>query len=119
MPLTLKNISQNIAACSFEFAGETVTMVYWPGLVTEKVFAELQALGKAKNENVLDSFTEFNGMLVRLIKSWDLYEDDEQTSMFPLDANRLSELPISFRMAAIQAILSDIRPEAMTPQTLN
>ena len=53
--------------------------------------------------------------LAHLIKSWDVYDDEAQTVMFPLDPKRLAELPLTFRIQVISAILKAIRPEEMAP----
>jgi hypothetical protein len=36
--------------------------------------------------------------------------------MYPLEADRLAELPVGFRMNVMNAIMSDIRPETLAPQ---
>ncbi len=67
----------------------------------------------------MTGFQSLNQVLAELIKSWDVFEDDEQTVMFPLTPDRLAELPIPFRMAVLNAVLEDIRPNSQTPQTQN
>ncbi len=119
MPLSLAKIANNTASVTLTFGGESATVMYYPSRVTEKTYAQLQALTEINESNLEVSFAGLNDMLSHLVKSWDVYEDDEQTVMFPLDAGRLAELPIMFRMQVISTIMGDIRPEVMTPQSLN
>src|SRR6266699_199883 len=116
MPLTLSQIAKNTASVTLHVDEETVTVVYFPGRVTEKAIAQMQSFATMDESSIVAGFAGFNEILAHLIKSWDIFEDDEQTVMFPLDPKRLAELPVGFRLDVINAIMSDIRPETMAPQ---
>jgi hypothetical protein len=116
MPVSFSQIASNTASVTFPYAGESVTLVYYPGRVTEKTIAQVQALSKMDASTMEAGFEAFNVMLTHLLKSWDVYEDDADTVMYPLDASRLAELPVFFRMQVIQAIMEDIRPNTLAPQ---
>ncbi|SRR5258708_1724023 len=116
MALTLNKLASNTASVTLQVDEDTVTVVYYPGRVTEKAMAQMQAFTLMDESNLVAGFVGFNEMLAHLIKSWDVFEDDEQTIMFPLEPDRLSELPIIFRVNVVNAIAGDIRPEAMAPQ---
>ena len=125
MPVTLSQIANNTASVTFTIkleaedgttAEETVHVVYFPARITEKTFAQLQAMASMTEETIGSGMASFNSVLASLIKSWDVYEDAAQTVMFPLVPDRLAELPIVFRTQVISAILADIRPEAMALQ---
>ena len=116
MPVTIGQITSNIGKVTFPFAGESITVVYYPARVTEKTVAQMQAFATANEATMGAGFLAFNDILAHLIKSWDVYEDDEHTVMYPLEADRLAELPIAFRIAVINAIVSDISPEAIASQ---
>lgn len=116
MSISLSRIANNKAPLTFQYDGETVNLVYYPSRVTEKVFAQLQSFSKMNEANMTEGFASFNAMLVNLIESWDVFEDDAQTTVFPLDADRLAELPFAFRVQLIGAIMGDIRPERIASQ---
>ena|SRR2546421_4066723 len=131
MPVTVGQITSNIAKASFtvtiteedEDSGEhtyqeKVNLKYYPGRITERTIA-LANQFKVGNDldEVITGFHAFNAELVRLIKSWDVLENDGKT-MFPLDVRRLEELSIEFRGQLLVAIMEDIRPEALAP-TMN
>ena len=118
MPLTLSQIASNTGSVTIHVGEETVTVVYYPGRVTEKAMAQMQAFSNMNESTLQASFAGFNEMLARLIKSWDVYEDDEKTVMFPPEPDRLAELPVMFRVQIINAIVEDIRPEAIASQVL-
>lgn len=115
MPVSLAKIAANTATVKFLWGEDDVNIVYRPGLVTEKIFTTLNHLNEdgATDEEALAGFGSLNDILARLIVSWDVYEDAEQSVMFPIVASRLAELPIMFRGRIIKEIVSDIRPEAL------
>lgn len=115
MPVTLSKIANNTASVTFAYAGESVTVDYFPAKVTERTFAQIQSFAGLNMDTVAASFGSFNEVLASLIKSWDVYEDEDQLIMFPVTPDRLAELPIAFRLEVLQAILGDIRPEAIAP----
>lgn len=125
MGITLSQIAANTAQVTFEVtltdeSGTTgrqpVTVVYYPGRVTEKAIAQLQGFSALTADSVVGGLQAFNGTLAHLIKSWDVFEDAEQTQMFPLDPARLAELPFVFRVQVITAIMGDLRPEGIASQ---
>lgn len=118
MPLSLSQIAANTASVTFPFAGESITVTYYPARVTEKTIAQMQAFANANETTIGSGFAAFNDILVHLIKAWDVYEDEEQTVMYPLEVERLAELPIAFRMKVLEAIMGDISPEAIASQAI-
>src|SRR5215469_2894442 len=100
MPITLAQIAANTASVTFEVtltaedgsvSTQPVTVVYYPGRVTEKAIAQLQNFSTLTADSVVSGLERFNVTLSSLIKSWDVYEDAEQTVMFPPTAARLAE----------------------------
>jgi len=125
MGITLAQIAANTASVTFDVkltdedgntSTQPVTVVYYPGRVTERAIAQLQGFSSLTAETLVDGLSAFNVTLAHLIKSWDVYDDEAQTVMFPLEAKRLAELPLTFRIQVISAILKAIRPEEMAPQ---
>jgi hypothetical protein len=123
MPITLNKIANNSARVAFEFAGDTINLEYFPGRITEKLFAQLASFAQMNEASVQKDingtfahFSDFNGTFCKTIKSWDVYEDDKQTILFPLVPERIEELPFSFRTACIDAIVADMRPKKTPTQ---
>lgn len=119
MPITLSKIASNTATVTLQIDEDTVHIVYCPAKITEKTIAQLQSFGNLDAETFQEGFSLFNDLLATLIKSWDVYEDDEQSIMFPIDIKRLPELPLIFRAQVLATILKDVRPEAIAPQMMN
>jgi hypothetical protein len=121
MPVSLTQIANKTATVTFCVGGDpdaSLTVTYNPGLLTEKVFAQLQRLQDSKDTNeALDGFRSLNNILCKLISSWDAYEDEEQTVTIPITPDRLADLPIEFRMEVLSALMNDMRPEGRAPQT--
>ncbi len=129
MPVTVGQITSNIAKAQFTIAitqedeetgeehtyQEQVNLKYYPGRVTERTIA-LTNQFKASDEldEVLSGFKAFNDEVVRLIKWWDVMENDG-VAMFPLDSRRLEELSLDFRGQLLVAIVEGISPEALAP----
>lgn len=119
MPITAAKMASNTAEVTLQIGEDTVTTVYYPSRITEKVFAQLQLFTDATEDSVFSQFGTLNDLLCHLIKSWDVLNEDG--SMYPLEPDALADLPFFFRTSLIQAIMSDIRPETLAPQvkTLN
>lgn len=117
MPISLPQIANNSAVVRLTYNQDTIAVTYYPGRVTEKALVAAQAFGGTNAAEVLAGFVSFNEMLATLIKDWDVYEDEAQTVMFPIEAARFAELPFAFRMAVFNAIMEDFRPEALATQT--
>ena len=113
MSVTISQIATNVATVKLNVGEDTVSIDYYPGRVTEKTMSLADTFSGSSESTILDGFKQFNAELANLIKSWDVMEDDN-TTMFPIDASRFAELPIVFRMNIFLAIVGDIRPEAMT-----
>jgi hypothetical protein len=113
MAISLQKIASNTANVSFQASpdpNDVVNLTYYPGRVTEKVF--FFGIDFSSTEAATASLKDFNQTLANLIKNWDVYEDVEQTQLFPIDPERFPELPFELRLGIIKAIAGDVRPEA-------
>jgi len=125
MGITLAKLAANTASVTFmatiededgNQSEEEVTVKYYPGRVTEKTIASLQGMAMSDETTILAGFASFNEALCSLIKSWDVWDNPEQTVMFPIDPVRFAELPINFRVQVVNAIVGGIHPEAQAAQ---
>ena len=107
---TIGQMVANSATTEVSFNGLVVKVDYFPGKVTERTIQEIRVLSQSTADDIESRFSQLNMLLCGLIKSWDLTEDDGET-MFPLDPERMADLPIKFRSKLAVAILQDIRPE--------
>lgn len=123
MPITLAQIAGNVASITLQIqSGDTVNdlnVEYYPSKVTEETFSRLQSFDQIGEGNIVEGFGSLNDVLSSLIKSWDLFEDDEQTIMYPITPDALKKLPIVFRISVLQSIMGDIRPETLAPPIQN
>jgi hypothetical protein len=118
MPVSMSQLLTNTATVSFEYSGFSIAVTYLPAEITEEVFANLQVFMSMNNyTEVMSGFKSLNDIIALLVKSWDLYEDDAQTEMVSLTAERLAKLPVALRVQCLFAIMRDFRPEALMPQT--
>jgi hypothetical protein len=117
MPVSLHQIATNTADFTLAWGEDIVHITYYPGRFTEKMVGDVQAISKLNEDTLVKGFQAFNETLANLIKSWDVYEDEAQAIMFPIDATRFPELPLIFRMEVFYAIAGDIRPEMVAPRS--
>lgn len=96
MPVTLAQIAARQASASFSWEGETVTVTYRPGLVTDALMAQLDAGSSERNDGIAS-----------LLMSWDVLADDG--SMYPFDADSLAHLDKEFKDTVMFAMLNDMR----------
>lgn len=115
MPIAIGNIAKSRATVTRHFEEGSLTITYDPNMVTEDLYASLQAFSKMSEATITENFRSFNETLLTLIKSWDLLEDDGKTTV-PLTQERLSKLPIPIRYMALDMVMGDFRPEAIAPQ---
>src|SRR5436190_23713488 len=107
MPVTFNQIASNTASVTIQIENVgPVTIVYYPNKMTDKYVADLQA------GNVDD-----NHLLIDLIKSWDIYEDEDFTVMVLLE--RMDEFSYAFKVQVAMAIVNGLRSVAMESQSLN
>ena len=111
MPITIQQLTNNEAQLTFDYDGASVSMTYYPNQVTEKTIAQLQTFSQSTEETLLAGFESFNAVLCSLIKAWDVFEDEAQTQQLPITLEKLKELPLRFRSAVMDAILTHVRPE--------
>src|SRR5690348_11019089 len=102
MPVSLAKIANKKASVTMLVDGDPdakLTINYNPGVLTEKVFKQLQRLQSSKDvDEAIEGFGSLNTILCKLIISWDAYEDEEQTTPIPIKPERFEDLPIDFRM---------------------
>ncbi len=116
MPISIGNIAKSRASVTRHFEEGSLTIEYDPNMVTEDLYANLQSFSRMSEDTIAMNFRDFNEVLLRLIKSWDLLGDDGVT-MVPLTQERLSKLPIPIRYTALDMVMGDFRPEQIAPQT--
>jgi hypothetical protein len=108
MPVSLNAIAADTATAALPLTGGTLNIEYYPNKITEKLIGEMKTNSVTAGQ-----------LLSGIIKSWDLYQDDAQTVLVPLDADSISGLGIPTIEAIITAITSSISPNTVAPQTLN
>jgi hypothetical protein len=116
MALTLAKIATNTASVSLHYCGEDIMIEYLPSRITGKMLLQMQSLSSTEESNASAGLASLTETLCRLIKSWTIYEDTEETVMYPLEPDRLADLPIDLISQAFNAIIADNRPEAQATQ---
>jgi hypothetical protein len=131
MPINVEVMAADTATIKIYSGENSAQIEYSPALVTEDIFAKLLAfyslqavVDAATNEQELvrkfaKVFSDLNETIVYLVRSWEVYatiRDEQEGNPFPLEAPALPRLPLKIRMAIIQGIIGDIRPESLAPQ---
>ena|ERR1041385_1439052 len=117
MPLSYSQVQKDEGKTTVPMYGETLNIVYSPSKMTDEIFFKVTSLDGARTiEDVKTALTNLNEMLADLIKSWDFYEDDEQTVMWPLTPESIGRLDMVFKMKVLYAVIGHVRPEAQLPQ---
>jgi len=109
MAVKLSHISAKCKPIKIMFDEDALNIEYYPNLITEETFIQLNALNTMKEDTISESFRSYNETLVGLMKSWDLLEDDGKT-VIPLTADRMIKVGIVVRGEILTAIMQDIRP---------
>lgn len=106
---TIGEMTSGLASIEVPFHTLIVKAEYYPAKITERTIQQIQSLQREKGD--LSGFADLNALIVDLIASWDLTENDGAT-MFPIDKERLPELPVVFRMNVLTAAMKDMRPNS-------
>jgi len=107
---TIGEMVAGTASIEVTFHTLTVKAEYYPGKLTEDVIGQINDLTMlTTQEEIKSGFSAMNDLIVELIASWDLTENDGVT-MFPIDATRLPKLPLPFRMKLLMETMQDMRP---------
>ena len=115
MPVTLKQIAANTASASMEFeGGGSLNITYYPLRISDEMLLQLQSFAGATEQTMPGLLGDLNQMLVDVVQSWDLLEDDGVTPI-ALTQERLAGLSPVIKSLAVQCILGSIRPEALAP----
>ena len=116
---TLKQILGNSATVAIPFGNDTLHVEYRPDKLTPEAIAKLQIFAGIDNSTtvsmVADRFNEYDAMIISLIVSWDLLEDDGVTPI-PITVERMFTLAASLPSVIILAILGDINPNRKAVQ---
>ncbi len=103
MPVTFNQIANNTASVTIQVANlGPVKIEYYPNKLTSKYVAKIEA-GDVDDDHLLQD----------LIKSWDIYEDEAFTVMWPLE--RMDEFGYAFKVQVAMAIVEHMRPNQMAP----
>ncbi len=116
MPVSLSQLASNTAHCEVRAGEHTIHVTYYPARITEKLLVQMQRFESLTGTTVAEGLQEINKSLCRVVKAWDIYEDEAMTMMFPLDPERIEELPLVVRMSVLATVMKDLRPEAWAPQ---
>ena len=109
---TFKQIAAKTAKITLHIDGDednppiTVTIVYYPNKFTAEVAA------RANSGDISDK--EY---FPTLIKSWNIYEDEEETVMTPIE--HIDKFGVDFKQRLARALVEDLRPNLETPQNGN
>lgn len=93
------NLSRNIATVPVEWQGENADVKYKPGLLTPK-----------RIDSMVDDDYGLQRFIAEVVVEWDVTErvtKSAKPTMFPVEFERLKELPTPFLRAVMRAMLSD------------
>lgn len=111
MPVTLSQIAANTATVKLPVGDDAINIVYYPSFATDETYLLLENLQSDDQSTITETLNTLNSLLLDLIKSWDLYENDGVT-LVPLSKERFGGLQIGIKSEILQAIMSDMRPKS-------
>lgn len=117
MPITPSVLARRTAACSMEYAGETLHIAYYPAAITQESAQELQTWVEhvtalpddTSEEQQHAELVPFGAWICKILARWDFLQDDGET-MQPITPDNLAAWLIAspdFIASVIVAILQD------------
>lgn len=117
MPLSYSQVQKDEAKVSIPMYGDMLNIIYYPSRMTDDVFIKFAEIeGVQTIQDAKGALANINEMLANMIKAWDLFEDDEQKVMWPLEPERLAQLDMTFKLKCLFGMMRHVRPEAAMPQ---
>ena len=117
MPVKLSHIAKKTATITLCFDEQqtdenSLNIEYYPNLLTDELVLGWQE-AKAKGEEDLAEYAKANNeQILSLIKSWDLLEDDGETTI-PLTPASMLKVSYVIKAQIMQAIMEEMNnPEA-------
>lgn len=115
MPISHSQAVSNEAVATVNIYGGQLNLVYYPSKITDEFllkFAELETIQNSKTaEEAKRKLSKASELMVDVMKSWDYFEDDEQTKMWPLTVESLAKLDFVLKMQCLYSIMRHMRPE--------
>src|SRR5436305_363269 len=106
MPVSLSQLAAITASVALPVGENSLTLVYAPASVTDKVYALLNSFQGAQAGVSADVLASLNKTLTGgLIVSWDFFEDDAQQVLLPLAEETFSRLSVHLKVALLSAIV--------------
>jgi hypothetical protein len=115
MPLTTTKVLAKEARVTIHVDGDSLTTAYYPHRCTKSALAAL-ANAESTSEDDIEKVNALFDVLCVLIKNWDFYEDEEQTTMVPITPERFNDVSLPILQAVAMAIFQDANPEVAAPQ---
>lgn len=105
MPVSLFALMRNTASVTIPIGENTLTIIYYPRQITDENIALIDSGSDGRNQ-----------ALASIIKSWDFYEDEEQTITVPITPERLEGIDIGIKAQIAFALIRDMRPNLAAPR---
>jgi len=114
MGIKLSQLAGDSAHVDVSFKLGTLSIDYAPLKITDEMLALFTDFANTNGSNANGRFAQVNRILAEIVMSWDLLEDDGETSI-ALTPERLANISPVIKLVIATAILSDIRPESIAP----
>lgn len=109
MPISLAKVRERTKELDVDLGdGDTVHIVYRPGVYTVDFESELKA-GQAEGDRSVITLA-----ICKVIADWDVYEDDAQKRKLALEPDAVKALPMVVMVPMFEAINEDMRPKRKT-----
>lgn len=106
MPKKISELQERTATCEMEYAAETYHIAYRPDVFTPRFETQLNAAQTTNN-------AEFCELLTRLFSDLDLLGEDDKP--LPITAEALMDVPSSYLITAVKAVVGDMSPSPNSP----
>jgi|SRR5581483_130998 hypothetical protein len=118
MPVTLSQITKDIARTTITYPDGDLNIEYHPSRITRQMLAQLDAFNTMDEDRLLENIDGLIDLVLNVVSTWDLLEDDGTTTI-ALTKERLATVSILVLSQTLRAVYGNTRPEAPAAQETN
>lgn len=108
MPIKLSQLAAKAAPLTLWFDNDPLELEYYPNKITDEMIMGWNEAKLKGERGTAEYVQENNETFLSFLKSWDMLEDDDITTV-PLTPERMISVPVSIKGYILDAIMGEIQ----------
>jgi hypothetical protein len=108
MPIKLSQLAAKSAPLTLWFGEDSLELEYYPNKITDEMILGWQEAQSRGDQATAEYIRENNEAFLSFIKSWDMLEDDEITTI-PLTPEDMLRVPTIIKSYILEAVMGEMQ----------